>query len=632
LFIMNIQIKQHLLFLLKLLAALFMLFFFQRICFVVYYWKEINEAEGGQLWQVPFRAFRLDLAIASFMMIIPFLLSLPVFFITSEKALKRMNLVILIFTCIIFLISILIHAGEIIVYQEWKTKLSTKVFIHFQTPDEIVRTASYSYTVGYFLFVLLQGVFMWLIYFKWMKKNKFTLISLPVIHKILHASVSTVILLPLFVIFGRGGVNPIPISLKDAYFSKDHIINDLTANSTWNFMHSWIIYVKFNLDKYFDIIPKEEAEAEVGKLLVHDDAAHVQVLKNKNCNLVFIVLEGWSAQLIEPLGGIKDITPNFNKACKEGILFKNIYATSWTSEIGNATIFSGYPAVPEIAISQEPDKIRKMASMANVLEEYESHFFFGGSLSYGNIGGYMMDAGFDKTTDENQMTHLNPKGKLGIHDEAAFSFFYDEVMKLSPPFMYCLFTQSTHAPFDFPGNENNEISDENLAFKASMTYADKQLGEFLDKFRKSKFYDNTMIVMISDHGRVNEVNGDPFSQKMYHIPALFWGGALEDSLKGMEIDRIGSQADFAKTILLQMGKDVSGFKWTKDMLNPTYPEFALHTCFNGYGWLDTTGHFAYDLTQDIIYENTFSSEEEFEKALHTARCYITCIYRSYREL
>lgn len=621
--------KLHGIFLLKLFIAIFLLFLFQRICFIIYYWKEIGEAGYSQLLWVPIKSFSLDLAVISFMMAVPFLFSLSAFFIQKEKHLKWLNVIILTLTSIIFLISILIHAGEIIVYQEWKTKLSTKVFIHFQTPDEIVRTASYSYTIGYFIFVLLQGVFVWFIYFKWLKKNKLSLVQLPGIHRISNSVLSAVVMIPLFLIFARGGVREIPISLKDAYFSKDHIINDLTANSTWNFVHSWIIYLKFNLDKYFDNIPKAEAEAEVEKLLKHDPSARIQVLKNKDCNLIFIVLEGWSAQLIEPMGGKPGVTPNFNKACSEGILFKNIYATAWTSEIGNASIFSGYPAIPEIAISQQPDKIRKMSSMANVLEEYESHFFFGGSLSYGNIGGYMVDAGFDKTTDENQMTQLDPKGKLGIHDEATFPFFYDEIMKLNSPFMYCLFTQSTHAPFDFPGND---ISDENLAYTASMTYADKYLGDFLEKIRKSRFYDNTMVVMISDHGRVNEINGNPYSEKMYHIPALLWGGALEDSARGMQIDHIGSQSDMAKTILLQMGREVSGFQWSKDMLNSSYPEFALHTCFNGYGWLDKKGHFAYDLTQDIVYENTFPSEEEFQKALHRARCYITCIYRNYRAL
>jgi hypothetical protein len=87
-----------------------------------------------------------------------------------------------------------------------------------------------------------------------------------------------------------------------------------------------------------------------------------------------------------------------------------------------------------------------------------------------------------------------------------------------------------------------------------------------------------------------------------------------------------------KTLLMQMGKETKGFKWSKDLLNPTSAEFALHTCINGYGWVDKNGHFAYNMADDIILENSYKTDEEYQKALNQCRCYITSAYREFKKL
>lgn len=568
---------------------------------------------------------------AAYMLIFPFLLGIPTFFISHVKALKWYNIFILIIVCFIFLISTFIHSGELMVYQEWKTKLSSRVFTHFEHPDEMARTASNAYTIWFIVFSILQAAFFWFIYFKWMKQNKLKYHANSIGKKLLHSISVLVVGSGLIIIMLRGGVGQIPISIKDAYFSNKHIHNDLCTNSTWHFMHSWYLFIKFNVDQYFDVIPQEDVEKEMAELMKVDPTMHIDVLEKKDCNLIFIVLEGWSAQMIEPMGGLKNITPNFNKFSKDGILFQNIYASSWTSEVGHSSIFSCFPAIPEIKFTQLPEKIRNFPSITSILSSYHSHHHFGGSFSYGNIGGYLLDAGFDEITDENQMSELNPKGKLGVHDEATFPFFLEQVKNASEPFLYGLFTQSTHAPFDYPGNEDQHLK-EHDAYEGAMRYADKQLGKFLTAIKKSDLYENTLVVIVADHGRINNTNDNPYSEKMFHIPVLFWGGPLIDSLHGMKVENLGAQIDVVKTLLMQMGKNTDGFKWSKDLLNPTSPQFALHTCINGYGWVDKKGHFSYNMADDIIFENSYKTDEEFQKALYACRCYITDAYRAFKKL
>ena len=36
----------------------------------------------------------------------------------------------------------------------------------------------------------------------------------------------------------RGGVQPIPINMSDAYFSNSNTLNDIAVNQNWNFFQS----------------------------------------------------------------------------------------------------------------------------------------------------------------------------------------------------------------------------------------------------------------------------------------------------------------------------------------------------------------------------------------------------------
>ena len=618
-------------FILRFIVTALLFFFFQRLLFVIYYFSDLQEAGFSSVFYIPYKALSLDFSAAAYMLSIPFILGLPLFFIANKTWIKWYNIFILVIVCFIFLVSALIHSGELMVYQEWKTKLSTRVFLHFETPDEVARTASNTYTIFFVLFLIIQAAFFWLVYFYWFKRNQIKNYATSLGWKLIHFFSVLISGAAFIIILLRGGIGQIPISLKAGYFSNQHILNDLCINSTWHFMHDWYLYLNFDLDEYFDVIPQDQVEKEMKLLMAADPDKHIEILEKKKVNLIFIVLEGWSAQMLVPGGADKSIAPNFNKAINEGVYFSNVYATSWTSEVGHASIFSGYPAIPKVKISQMPNKVRQMASLTNILDNYYAHHHFGGDFTYGNIGGYLLDAGFDEITDENQMSELEPKGKLGIHDEATFPFFLERILKAKQPFIYGLFTQSTHAPFDFPGNEDQHLNELD-AYEHAVTYADIQIGKFLKAIKKSPLYKNTLVVLISDHGRINNTNTNPYSEKMFHIPVLFWGGVLKDEAKGMQIDKLGSQIDVVKTLLMQMDKNTDGFFWSKDLLNPTSAEFALHTCINGYGWVDKNGHFAFNMADEIILENSYKTQEEFERALYVCRCYLTDAYRAFKKL
>lgn len=616
---------------LRLLVAWLIFFTFQRILFVVHFFPEFKDV-FSELALVPINALRLDLSGYAYLMSFAFLISCFSFFIRSEKNLLRLNRFFFVYLWIIIVLTSIITSAEIVSYYEWQTKLSSKIWIHFTTPSEIFRTSSGAYTWWFLLYLILQLFFAWLLFKKLNKKLRLETVDYSGYSRWLFGALYFVMGSLLFVLGFRGGWQKIPISATDAYYSDSRIVRDVTVNPAWNFINMSYATFKVDLDQYFNRLDPTLAEKIKDEVyFVEYPDSTIQVLDTLRPNIIMITLESWSAQMIEPLGGEKNITPNFNRICGEGLLFTEIYATSGTSETGHSSIMSGYPTISGISISEESAKCRKLPSINKELQKlgYSSFYTFGGSLSYGNIGGYLADVGFERLVDENDLV-LEPKGQLGIHDEAMFQYFLSEVKNAKRPYFYGMFSQSTHAPYDMPwpkfdGYEGDE-------FVTSMNYADFHLGKFLEEIKKLPDFENTLVIILADHGKTNIINDDTYKEEFFHIPLLFWGGALKQEFQGKKIDKIGSQSDIVKTVLSQMKINSDDFYWSKDLLNPYSPEWAICTSTLSYGWKDSSGYTVYQMIEDRLIYSAYTDPQKTEEALQKCRAVLECMYREFKQL
>ena len=624
------MVKAQLLFVGKLFLTFLLFFQFQRLLFFFHFAGDFSGHYSESLSTL-FHGFRLDVSAFCYLSGLIFLTAGAGFLFTGGKALDRLNKFIAFYCWTIFVVSALVMAAEIVTYTEWKSKLSSKIFIHFTTPSEIFRTASTGNTFWFFLYLLLQLVFVYFIYNKMFGRLRLKVTNTNVWKRFLALGIYLIIGIPLYILGIRGGVQAIPVSATDGYFSNKQIVNDLSVNCEWNFLNTCYLYLGSDLDQYFHRLDPAEAESIVQELFATDSSQTETILSCRNPNIILITLEGWSTQMIEPLGGKPGITPNFNNLCKDGLLFTKIYARSGTSETGHSAIISGYPAVPGISISTESAKCRNLPSLAKDLDKlgYTSSYAFGGSLSYGNIGGYLRDAGFDKLTDENDLD-LQPKGKLGIHDEAMFPWLLGEIKAAKRPYFYGLFTQSTHPPYDMPAPPFDGYNGD--PFVSSMNYADKQVGQFINELRSLPDYENTLVVLVADHSRANCFNDDVFNEGFYHIPLLLLGGALKPEYQGKQIDKIGSQSDLAKTLLIQLGINPEKYHWSKDLLNSGTTGWALCTSTKTYGFIDQNGMTNYLIIEDKIVYSSHLTEKEKQAALKKCRALVESMYGEYKEL
>lgn len=613
---------------LKLYLFWIILFDFHRIIFSIFNYNKFNGTSFFEWVKVFFYSIRVDLAMASFLSMIPFIFIAFYIFLPKKWIKFLFYLIITIETLLV----IAIQSGETNAYPEWNTKLTTRVFKHLANPDEVVRTADYSMTIWFFIFAIVEFFFIRFFWKKYFKQE----LPTPSVNgwKLIPLTIFTFVFVEAgMLVVARGGVQQIPLNTDSAYFSNNHVVNDVSVNSVYFFLNGWRLYQKSDIGEFIPKMDLNKAEKVVAELYNYPKKDDHFIFNQKKPNFVFIILEGWSADVIGCLGEVKKITPNFDQLAKEGLLFSQFNANGGTSDIGNASIFSGYPALPEISMSMLPNKHRHLKTLNQDLKElgYYSSYIFSGDLKYGNIGSFFIDHGFDHVVDENDFDQTLPKGKLNFYDQDLFKKVHKNMNGLKEPFMQCAFTGSTHSPYDHPKKKNQNFKGIQQDYVNSVIYADECIGKFIQSCKKEKWYKNTVFVFVADHGHPSPLNENPNLSRYFRIPLLFFGEPIKSQYRGFINDKIGMQSDIPATILYQLNGDLNNYPWSKDLMNPNVNEFALHTINRGFGWINKKGSFTFHMDTKAFFEDTFSPENK-PSAIKECHAFLNAFYKDYLDL
>jgi phosphoglycerol transferase MdoB-like AlkP superfamily enzyme len=431
----------------------------------------------------------------------------------------------------------------------------------------------------------------------------------------------------------RGGLQQIPLTINSAYFANNSVVNDLSVNSFYYFGKSLLLYNRADGGIEMPDIETSEAEITVAKMLSYQKEHSNYILKNNRPNVVFVILEGWSGNVVGCLNDGKGATPHFDQMAKQGLLFNNLQANGGTSDVGNTSILSGNPAIPELFISMQPEKHRQIHCINQDFSEwgYSSSYLFSGDLKYGNIAGYLLDHGFNQVEDEADFPLGLTKGKLNYYDADLFKLLLKRINSHKEPFFQCVFTGSTHSPYDHPKKAKQDFSGEEADYMNSMIYADNALANFVADCQKENWFKNTLFVFVADHGHPSPNQTNPSTKDFFSIPFLIWGEPLKNEYRGDKISTLGSQSDIAATLLYQFGGDLSRYPWSKDLLNPNVPQFALHTITRGYGWMTPKGSMVYHFDLKDYVEKSFLIEDE-KQEIKKGHAYLKKLYLDYENL
>ncbi|HLG02509.1 MAG TPA: sulfatase-like hydrolase/transferase, partial [Bacteroidia bacterium] len=591
-----------------------------RLVFLIWNKEELSGIPSAEIFSTFIHAIYIDTAMASYLLAPAWLLITTALLTQRSWPLVINRWLTLFFIIIILLVTI----SELPIYDQWHTKLNYKAIWFLQDPSEVFHTASPGQLFFGTTSVILLTWGFYFLYKRWMEKHD------PLQRRPWVFSILFILTIPVLIFTGmRGGFRPIPVQISDAYFSKHNIINLATVNSAFNLCSSWIESAKAT--EPYSFMPENEANKLFAELHDTPKDSTISILTTDRPNVVLVVLESWSADLVKSCGGYDSITPRFDSLAGEGILFTRCYASGSLSDQGMAAVFSGFPAQPKTSIITQPTKYAKLPCINFNFKNagYRTSFMFGGQLSYGNIRAYMYYNGFDRIIEEDDFSSSVPKGRLGVPDGPLFTRQLEELKKEQEPFFAAMFTLSSHGPFDYPMKDVLHWGDKEKPFINSVYYADSCIGDFIKGAKKFPWYKNTLFVFVSDHSH-NSPRNWAFNQPQYRrIPLLFFGEVIRPEYRGMKYDSIASQSDLAATLLRQLKMDADDYRFSKDLFNPSASRYAYYAFDEGFGLVKPEGQLTWHVKEDRTEFEIINSAAGKNKLLRQGQAFLQELMDAY---
>lgn len=407
----------------------------------------------------------------------------------------------------------------------------------------------------------------------------------------------------------------VPINTGAVYFSHNLAVNHAAVNTMWNFLFS--ISEMDNLSTRFELLTDSKAtslfEEFNGKKTPTKTTP--SLLNSDKPNVLLIIVESLTAKAINTLGGKKDVTPQFNRLSKEGILFSHFYASGHRSNRGIGAIFSSYPGLPYSPILLHQNKVEQLPHLMGTFKDlgYNTAFYYGGEIDFANFRAYFQQGKADDIVSKLDFPFATMTTKWGVHDHVVFDTLFNDLNKTKKPFFHSIFTLSSHEPFDIPvekvfGDKNNSED-----FMSSVHYTDACLGKFIDKAKQTNWWKNTLVIITADHGVRHIDQTSNYETRTFHIPMLWLGGAINK--KDTIISSLSCQIDIAPTLLEQLNIDHSDYLYGRNILSPTYSPRAFYSYGDGLGLITDSSFQLYNYEHNrSLTEGPFTEDKNYGKA------------------
>ena len=535
---------------------------------------------------------RMDLSAAAYVVVIPWLiltLTVAARPVIAERLLKAYAAFIVVFVS-------LVTMTDIGTFGPWRHRLDGSLWTYLATPREAYASAS-SIAVGPLFGTLgVMIVVTWLLLRRVTRRSTQALLpargwgALP-------AGTATLLTGALLFIPIRGGVQWTPINESTVFFSRSEFVNMGALNPGWYLLSTSIANQKVPTSNPYVVMPVAEAQHVVDSLYAGADAPPPTLLRIARPNVILIVWESFTAQVVARLGGRPGVTPQFERLTHQGVLFDSVFASGERSAQGLLSLLSGFPSVPNEAIMTRPLKAAKLPQLGQFMRRagYHTSYYYGGELAFANMKAYVLNGGFDRVTGIDAFAPAERNSKWGAHDHVVLGRALGELQHEARPFFATVFTLSSHEPFETPVAPTFAGSDESTQFLNAHHYTDASVGQFVDLASKQPWWDSTLVVIIADHGNVLPAPPRGATARVpdvHHIPMLWLGGAL--TVRDTVVHRIGASVDLAPTLLAQLGIASTGFRWGQDLLTPGRDGFAYFEYHDGFSFIDRRGWVVYD--------------------------------------
>ena len=525
------------------------------------------------------------------LIIVSYILFPLVFALVLPKGLGKRTLAFL-WLISTFAFTIFLGVAELDFYHEFHNRLNSIAYHYLQEDAATVSSMIWNGfpVVRYLLlWLVLVAIFVYALKIASKLTTPDVVKSTPLLIRIS----TTVLLLALLVIGARGATirSGPPLRWGDAFHSSHLFANHLALNGTFTIIKA-IKNASHEArgDKWLRSYPAQEALETTREMLLTERDVLLKpgtrkVLRrtepkrspvnDKIKNVVVILMESFSGRFVGALGNDYNITPEFDKLSGEGLLFENFFSNGTHTHQGVFATFASFPNLPGFEyLMQQPQGGNSFSGLPALLkrENFKDLYVYNGDFTWDNQEGFFRNQGL--TNFVGRHDYVNPKFQdrtWGVSDEDMFSRAVVELDKIDSeqPFFAMVQTLSNHTPYALPEKlPVAPVTDmggysEHLT---AMRYSDWALGEFFKAIKHKPFYNETLFVILGDHGFGVKPQISDIDLLRYHVPLLLIAPGLTQEY-GQRITTVATQVDVIPTILGLLGKPFTHQSWGRDILS-----------------------------------------------------------------
>jgi phosphoglycerol transferase MdoB-like AlkP superfamily enzyme len=584
---------------------------FARSIFLIYNFQFTKALTASETFLTFLHGLRMDASITGyFLMASGVILSFSTL-IAGRWVRTSLNML----NAVIFLASAIVVTIDLELYRHWGFRMNTTPLLYIG--PEAMGSVGTGVVINLILiFTLIISLF----------TGMYVKFILPNIHSLKPCEKKA--FLPLIVISGlmfipiRGSFTVAPMNTGFVFFHKTKAFaNHAAINVTWNFMYSVQSKNKMYPENFLD---KDLARKHFENLYPDTDSTY-HVFKIKKPNIILFIVESFTADIIEPLGGMKGVAPNLSQLWSEGVAFDNVYSSGDRTDKGIISVLSGYPAQPLTSIIKYPAKTHNLPYVNHYMDTlgYNTSFVYGGDIDFANFRSYLTNCRFDHITTEDDFPSDVNYSKWGVHDHLVLQRAFAECDTATAPFFKTVLTLSSHEPFDVPmTSEFLKTKDEEGLFLNSCHYTDSALGNFMSDAKKRPWWQETVVIFVADHGHRLPGAKEAKDKNRFRIPLFMIGGAIKTDTV---IHTFSNQTDIANTLLAQLDKSHNEFMYSKDILSPDSKSFSVYFFNDGYGFVAPGKYIVHDNTGNQFLKTEGASEDD----LNISKAYQQILYSDY---
>lgn len=589
------------------LSFMLLLLAFSRWAIYLFNINSFPNITSSELFKLFFNGFRFDintLIIYNSPLII--LYCLPIRYKFNDLYKKIVDIIFVVANSI----AVGLNLIDVIYFRYLDKRMCSELFTFFKGTDENQVGLMASFFVDFWYMFLLFFVllfFIILIMKKTKVKNNTSQFNL-----IWHVkqSIVFIIVIGLSVIGIRGGFQLIPISILTVtnYTTK---YAPLVINTPFSILYGSTSASLENIS-FFD-----DKEIEDLYTPIHTDLKSNRFItgETKGRNLVLIILEGVGQEMIGYYNTEykKSLTPFLDSLLNESLTFDGM-ANGRRSIESLPSLMTGVPSLMATDYPSSKYASNSIDGLGSILKRhgYKTAFYHGGNNGTMNFYSTSKSNGFDDyygRTEYNNDSDYD--GAWGIYDIPFLQYSAEKMNEYKEPFAATLFLLSSHVPYSLPSDYIvPEYLSSNTAFEKTVRYSDDALSLFFKKISQYEWFDNTIFVIVSDHGNSeHHYNKYKNVKGAYKIPIAFYAPNI---IEKRRVEEIAQQTDINLSILSLLEIDEDVFSFGRNLFDsiskPSYISFlnSIYQYSNGEYFMQSDGNdiqAVYDINDETLSNN-----------------------------